>query len=80
MCSKHELIIIEMSTVFLLLTVLLVLCVYKLLTRKHDVFKRRGVVYQKPIVFFGNMFDAFVWGESLDSAIGILYERFSREK
>lgn len=69
-----------MSAIFLLLTVIFALCAYKLLTRKHDVFKLRGVEYQKPVVVFGNMFDAFVWGESLESVIGILYEKFSREK
>jgi hypothetical protein len=64
----------------MLLTVCVVACTYKLLTKHNDVFKNRGVEYEKPKVFFGNMFEVFMGTLKETELFEHLYERFSREK
>lgn len=43
-------------------------------------FKNRGVEFEAPKIFFGNMLDIFLGRESEATMIENLYEKFSREK
>lgn len=58
----------------------LVLCIVKFLSRNYEVFKNRGVEFEKPKLFFGNMLHVFLGRETEAALIENFYERFSREK
>lgn len=70
----------DSTAVFFFLFVTFVCCVFIFLTRHNNFFKRRGVEFEKPTLFFGNLFGVFLDGESEASVIEYLYEKFSREK
>jgi hypothetical protein len=71
---------IEVMIWSMLLIVCVIACIYKLLTKHNDVFQNRGVEYEKPKVFFGNMFEVFMGRLKEAELFEYLYERFSREK
>lgn len=54
---------------------------YKFFTKQNEIFKQRGVAFEKPTFFFGNMFVDLIMGtEGEPTIFKHLYERFSREK
>lgn len=62
------------------LIVIVVLCIYIFLTRNDDCFKKRGVEFEKPKIFFGNMLNVFIGFETESSLFEYMFEKFSREK
>lgn len=71
-----------MEVTFISLSLLgaLVLCICRFLSKHNNFFKERGVEFEKPTIFFGNMFGCFMGWESEASVFDGLYEKFSREK
>lgn len=70
----------ETSTLLSISLVLIVLGIYKFIARNNEVFKKRGVDFEEPSFFFGNMLDVFLGKIDEDSMFEYLYEKFSREK
>lgn len=71
----------EVSSIVLIsLIVFVIACIHKVLTINHDVFKNRGVEYEKPKLIFGNMFAVFIGKLKEDELLKTIYEKFSREK
>jgi cytochrome P450 family 9 len=70
----------EGITVCLLFLAIAIGYIFLLLTKNNDVFKKRGVEFEEPRLFFGNMLSVFTGKESEISLIESLYEKFSREK
>lgn len=70
----------EASAVFISLLMILLLSIYKYLTRNDNFFRRRGVEFEKPKIFFGNMLDVFLGRETEAALFEHLYDMFSREK
>lgn len=70
----------EVITVCLLCLAIVIGFILLLLTRNNDVFKKRGVEFEEPRIFFGNMFGVFTGKETESTLIESLYEKFSREK
>lgn len=70
----------EVITICLLLLAVVFSFIFRLLTKNSDIFKKRGVEYDEPIIFFGNMLNVFTGKESETSLIESMYERFAREK
>lgn len=68
------------TLVCLSLIAVLVLCIVKFLSRNYEVFKNRGVEFEKPKLFFGNLLHVFLGRETEAALIENFYERFSREK
>jgi hypothetical protein len=70
----------EVTILLMLLIVCVIACIYKLLTKHNDVFKNRGVEYEKPTIFFGNMFSVFMGKMKETELFEHFYDKFSREK
>lgn len=69
----------ETTLACLSLIAALVLSIYSF-TYRNNKFSLRGIEYQKPTIFFGNMLDVFLGKESEAATFENLYEKFSREK
>lgn len=55
-------------------------CVYKYLTRNHEVFKKRGIKYSEPIFFFGNMLGLITGRDDGWTIFQNLFIKFRNEK
>lgn len=71
-----------MDAAFFELILILVLCLglYKYFTRGKDIFKRRGVAFDKPIFPFGNLFGLISRRENGFDFFQKLYDKFNDEK
>lgn len=68
-------------TLYVILFVIFSLIAHKLSRKSQNIFRDRGIEYEKPaIFFFGNMLDVFLGKISEESLFECLYEKFSREK
>lgn len=68
-----------MMTIFLLLIFILSLFYYKA-TKNFNIFAERGIINEKPMVIFGNIFKAAIDRENIFIKIHELYEKFKDEK
>lgn len=70
----------EWPALFWFLFALIGLLTYKLLTKNFQTFKQRGVEFEKPAFFFGNMLNCFLGSETERDTMKFLYEKHNREK
>lgn len=71
----------ESSGVILLsLTLLLAVYAYRVCAKNHNYFKKRGIAFSKPTLFFGNMLDAIKEQEDYEVTLGEFYKKFRTEK
>lgn len=70
----------EFSVVEILLLLILLLGLYKFLTRNNDFFKNRGVKFMKPMLLLGNTFDLISGREDGASIMLSFCRKFPNEK
>lgn len=70
----------DLAIIELALFLLVLLVIYKFLTRNDDFFKKRGVKFEKPSLLFGNLLPMFTGRETGMSLFENIYKKFDDEK
>lgn len=68
------------SAIFLILVLLFIACIYKTITKRNNYFQLRGIAYNKPLIFFGNMWEALIDHDDYESVVDEFYRKFRNEK
>jgi hypothetical protein len=66
--------------VFTLILVVLLWALLRFLKKDFDIFEKRGVKFEQPVIIFGNMFKAAMGKESFANLFQRLYDKFYSEK
>lgn len=64
----------------LVLFLLLLAYIYKIATKNHNYFQKRGIESNKATIFFGNKLEALLEQEEDETIVEELYKKFRNEK
>ncbi|XP_026753945.1 cytochrome P450 6B6-like [Galleria mellonella] len=66
--------------IYIALVVVLLVALYLYNVRNFDYWEKRGVVYEKPIIFFGSVIRNYLLLESMTTTINKFYKKYPNEK
>ncbi|XP_059045007.1 cytochrome P450 6B7-like [Achroia grisella] len=66
--------------IFLAIVVVLLIALYLYNVRNFDYWEKRGIAYEKPVVFFGSVIKTYTLQESMTTTINRIYDKYPKEK